>query len=125
MNTKELIAKLTTEHADVAPAKVKAIIKATFDALHAALESTEEGKLNSPLGMFRISNRPAKDGSGSKRRIGLRLAKAKDDTPDSEEAVARRAARQAERQAAKTALTPEERAARRAARKAAAAAKTE
>jgi nucleoid DNA-binding protein len=131
MNTKELIAKITAEHADVAPNKVKAILKAAFDTLHADLETAPEGKLVSPLGAFRISVKPGKEGGEPRRRLTLNLAKSKEEKAEKadpskvEEKEAAKAARKAERlaarKAAKPAPTPEERAARRAARKAEAA----
>lgn len=96
MNIKELGAKLAAEHPNVQARLIDKLLKAAFETLRDELtNSTEAAVKCPPLGVFKFHEKPAKEGDKaddgeSKRRITLRLAKAK--APLSAEAKAERKA---------------------------------
>ena len=95
MNMKELLTKVSEAHSEIPAGKARAILKTAFEAIHAELDATKEGKVSSPLGTFQVILRTAKvegQPDETKRRIVLRLSKPKADAEADAEAGADSAA---------------------------------
>lgn len=104
MGIKELAAKVAEAHPELTGNKAAQVVRTVFGLISAELGSAADGAVKmSPLGSFHIATKPGEgEGAEPKRRIVLRLSKAKDEKED---------------KPAKTGkATPEEREAKRATR---------
>jgi nucleoid DNA-binding protein len=113
MGIKELAAKVAAAHPEIAAAQINKVLRTALGALSAELDSAADGALKlAPLGSFHVSTKPAKgeEGGEPKRRVTLKLAKARDpeakaaraaNKPGGADRVAERAEKKAARQAGK------------------------
>ena len=91
MGIKELAAKVAAAHPEIAAPQINKVLRTALTALAEELETAADGPVKmAPLGNFQVATKPAKgeEAAGPKRRILLKLVKAKD-----AEAMAARAAK--------------------------------
>ncbi|MBQ0959942.1 hypothetical protein KAK06_13395 [Ideonella sp. 4Y11] len=127
MGIKELAAKVAAAHPEIAAPQINKVLRTALTALAEELGSAADGPLKlSPLGNFQVMTKPVKgeEGGESKRRIILKLAKAKDAESKAERSGkkapgAERSAARAEKKAARQAGKAATKAATKAAAKAA------
>ncbi|MBQ0929160.1 hypothetical protein [Ideonella alba] len=114
MGIKELAAKVAAAHPEIAAPQINKVLRTALTALSEELGSAPDGAVKmAPLGNFQVVTKPAKgeEGGEAKRRVVLKLAKAKDAEAKAERAagkktvgperIAARAEKKAARQAGK------------------------
>ena len=112
MGIKELAAKVAAAHPEIAAPQINKVLRTALTALSEELETAADGPVKmAPLGNFQVMTKAAKDEEGgeAKRRIILKLAKAKDAEAKANRAATKKAggadrgAERAEKKAAREA----------------------
>jgi hypothetical protein len=101
MGIKELAAKVAAAHPEIAAPQINKVLRTALTALSEELETAGDGPVKmAPLGNFQVMTKAKGDEGGeAKRRIVLKLAKAKDAETKANRATAKKAGGGADRSA--------------------------